>query len=97
MAKYGVVLDAMRPGCVGVERRLRCGVLYLRDRAAAAGERAGWEAATVLAAINSIATVHAFASMPFDQLDTLHRSLTRMMLSAMALETRGPGSDAHVA
>ena len=88
--RYGPVLDALRPCCGEIERRRRCGILYLRDRATAAMRVAGWEAAAILRHIEALACVHAVASMPADQLEELHHSMTRLMSVAMALDMRGP-------
>lgn len=91
VAHYAPTLDALRPGCGEDERRRRCGVLFLRDRAAAAQREATWEAQVVLAAIESIATVHAFGPMAAAELETLHHGLIRLMMVARAFEMRGPG------
>lgn len=92
IARYSPTVDAFLP-CVGEEeRRLRCGVLYCRDKASAALRRARWEPSLVLRAIESMATVNAFAAMPIENLRELRGALVRLMIVAMALETRGPGS-----
>ena len=88
--RYGATLDALRPGCRDRERRLRCGILYMRDRASAALRVAGWEASLVLAAVESLASVHAFAPMPAAELDELHHGLIRLTSVASALDMRGP-------
>lgn len=88
--RYGPTLDTILPGCGERERRLRCGILYLRDRANAAHRIAGWEATLVLHSIEALASVHAFAGMPPSQLEELHHSMTRLMGVAMALDMRGP-------
>lgn len=93
IAAYEPTIDILRPHCGDAEKRLRCGILYLRDRANAARRRACWEACVVLHAIESLATVHAFASMAPEELETLNHALTRMMLVAQALEVRGPKGD----
>ena len=91
--RYGPTLEAMRPGCGAIERRQRCGILYLRDRAAAALRVAGWEASHLLSAIVSLGTVHAFATMPAAELEELHHQLVRVMSAAMALDQRGPRAE----
>ena len=92
VAIYKPALAGLLPGCDGEEARLRCGVLYLRDRAARARPIAATATAGVLLdAINDIAGHYALAPLPLEELDTLHRALVRVMLSAQALETRGPG------
>jgi hypothetical protein len=45
--RYGGVLDALRPDCGEIERRRRCGIPYLRDRATAPIRVAGWESIDV--------------------------------------------------
>jgi hypothetical protein len=93
VARYVPVLEALRPGCDDEERRHRCGILYLRDRAAAGRRRASWEADQVLATIESLATVHGFRSMTIGQLDLLRRSLIGLMSIATMLETDGPRAE----
>ena len=88
--RYGPTLDALRPGCGPEERRLRCGILYLRDRATAALRVAGWEARCILEHIEALAAVHAFATMPTEELAELRRGMIRLMQTAMALDMRGP-------
>lgn len=90
VARYGEVLDALRPGTAGDERRQRCGILYLRDRATAALRIAGWEAAQVLHVIVQLATVHGLGSMTSTELETLHASITRLFSVATTLEQCGP-------
>lgn len=93
VVRYGPVLDAMRPGCRGTDQRLRCGILQMRDRATAALRVAGWEAAGVLQHVVALSSVHAFASMPTNELEELHHSMIRLMGAAMALDMRGPRSN----
>lgn len=88
--RYGPTIDAMRPCCADQERRYRAGILYLRDRATAGLRVAGWEGSMVLRTIESLASVHAFASMPLAELEELHHGMTRLMSVAMALDMRGP-------
>lgn len=90
---YSATLDALRPCCGEVERRRRCGILYMRDRATAAIPVASFESSMILHTVASIASLHAFATMPPDQLDELHRSLVRLMQVAGALDTRGPRAE----
>lgn len=90
VARYSAVVLALKPGCIDGELRARCGILYLRDRATAAMRIAGWEAANVLQAIVSLATVHGLRPMPESELDALHYSLTRLMATATHLEQHGP-------
>jgi len=90
VACYSAALDAMRPGCGDDERRHRCGILYQRDRATAALRVAGWEASLILRSVESLATVHAFASCPLDELEELNCQMVRLMSAAMALDQRGP-------
>lgn len=91
--RYGPVLDTMLPGCRDVERRRRCGILFLRDRATAALRVAGWEAAAILQHIVALASVHGTASMPPSQLEELHHTMIRLMNAAQALDMRGPRGD----
>lgn len=84
---YGPALDAMMPGKSGEERRLRCGLMLMRDRARRAREIAGWEADRVLAAVFDIASEHALSPMSVDQLKHLHYNLVRLVASASNLET----------
>lgn len=95
IARYRPTVAQFLPAIDDESARLRCGILYLRDKASGAERVARWEASTVLAAIASIATQHAFTEMPLEQLETVHASLVRMMMAATALEVRGPGSDGH--
>ena len=88
--RYAPTLDAFRPGCGEEERRRRCGILYLRDRATAGLQVAGWEAAAILRHIEALASVHGLATMPPAQLEELHHSMTRLMSVAVALDMRGP-------
>lgn len=88
--RYSATLDAFLPGCGGEERRRRCGILYLRDRATAGLQVAGWEAAAILRHIEALACVHGLATMPPAQLEELHHSMTRLMSVAVALDMRGP-------
>ena len=90
IARYAPTLASFRPGCGETERRLRCGILYMRDRAAAALRVAGWEASLILHAVESMATVHAFAPMPAVELEELHHGLVRLTMTASALDQRGP-------
>lgn len=87
---YAPTVDTFLPCIPADEKRLRCGILYLRDRATAAMAVASWEASQALAPIASLASVHAYGPMTQEQLRTLRASLTRMMMVAQALETRGP-------
>ena len=93
IARYAPTLDALRPGCGERERRLRCGILYLRDRASAAMRVAGWEASLILQTVESLAGVHAFATMPAAELDELHHGLVRLTSVANALDQRGPRAE----
>ena len=88
--RYGPTVDAMRPCCGPEEKRRRCGILYLRDRATSGLRVAGWEAAMILRTIESLAGVHALSSMPPDELEELHHGMVRLMRVAMALDMRGP-------
>lgn len=90
VARYSETLEALRPGCNEVERRRRCGILYMRDRATAALRVAGWEAAGILKHVEALGCVHAVATMPPDQLEQLHHSMIRLMRVAMSLDTHGP-------
>ena len=90
--RYGTSLDALRPCCCPDERRLRCGLLYLRDRATAGQRVAGWEAGLVLQVIETLALAHTYATMPIEQLRELHHGMVRLLTVAMALEMRGPGA-----
>ena len=80
----------MRPGCVGDDRRRRCGILYMRDRATAALRTAAWEAAAILTHVEALASVYAFASVSAAELEELHHGLIRLMGTAQALDMRGP-------
>src|SRR3546814_19262090 len=80
--RYGPTLDALCPGFDGVQRRQRCGILYLRDRATAGLRVAGWEASMVLRTIESLACVHVFATMPAGELEELHHALVRLLVVA---------------
>ncbi len=93
VARYAPTLDALRPGCSGMDQRLRCGILYMRDRATTALQVAGWEAGAILQHVVALATVHAFAPMPANELQELHHSMTRLMGAAQALDMRGPRSE----
>jgi hypothetical protein len=95
--RYGSALDLLMPGLNEDNRRLRCGILFLRDRAMRAANFASWEAAVALGGIVSLSSVHGYAPMTTEALETLHAALMRMMLAATALETRGPRSEQHVA
>ena len=88
--RYGPILDVLRPGCGPEERRLRCGILYLRDRATAALRVAGWEARPILAHIEALAAVHGVATMPAEELRELRGQMVRLLSVAMALDMRGP-------
>jgi hypothetical protein len=90
--RYGAVLDNLRPGVTGEERRRRCGILYLRDRAMAERPAAGWEATAILLHVEALAAVHAFASISAAELEELHHGMLRLMQTAMALDMRGPRS-----
>lgn len=93
IVRYATTVSHFMPGIDDETQELRCRILYLRDKSMAAQRTATWDAAQILATIVSIASVYAFAAMPFDQLQTVHKSLMRLMMAATALEVRGPGSD----
>jgi hypothetical protein len=84
---YGPALDALMPGKVGEERRLRCGLMLMRDRALRARETAGWEADMILAAVWKMASEHALSPMPIEMLRHLHYNLIRLVGTASSLET----------
>ncbi|WP_298690490.1 hypothetical protein [uncultured Sphingomonas sp.] len=94
LARYGPVLDGLKPGCSDEERRRRCGILYLRDRAIAGRNRSSWEASIVLGALESLSCVHATTSMSTDKLDVFHRAMVGLMAIATMLETGGPQAEA---
>lgn len=96
VARYVPILEGLRPGARGDEQRMRCGILYLRDRAIAGRDRACWEASLVLGALETMACVHATRSMAIDQLDTVHRSMVGLMSIATMLEQHGPASEAKL-
>ncbi|MFL0418413.1 hypothetical protein ACH0CP_12745 [Sphingomonas sp. 179-I 2A4 NHS] len=90
--RYAPTVDTFLP-CLGEEeKRLRCGILYMRDKATAASRHARREPELILSTITTIATEHAFAAMPIEHIRELHAGLVRLMMVAIALETRGPGS-----
>lgn len=92
IAAYGSTVDTFMPQCGPEERRLRCGILYCRDKALASIRHARWEAALVLETVHRIAIANAFTAMPLDQLREVRAALVRLMTVAMAVEARGPGS-----
>lgn len=88
---YGPALDRIMPGKQGDERRLRCGMMLMRDRATRAREKAGWEADQILAAVQHIAAEHALSPMTAEQLKHLHYNLVRLVATASNLETVAQG------
>src|SRR3546814_17883664 len=94
--RYGPTLDALCPGFDGVQRRQRCGILYLRDRATAGLRVAGWEASMVLRTIESLACVHVFATLPAGELEELHHALVSLMVVAMDHDMLRPGGGGQV-
>ena len=96
VARYIPILEGLRPGARGNEQRMRCGILYLRDRAIAGRDKACWEASLILGALESMACVHATRSMALDQLDTVHRSMLGLMNIATMLERHGPAREAII-
>lgn len=84
---YGPALDRIMPCKDGEERRLRCGMMLMRDRAMKARERAGREADMVLAAVQIIAAESALSTMSAQQLKHLHYNLVRLVATASNLET----------
>lgn len=95
VARYASTVTQFMPGIDDESRDLRCRILYLRDKSMAAQRTATWDAAQILGTIASIGTAYAFASMPIEEIETVHKSLVRLMMAATALEVRGPGSNQH--
>lgn len=91
IARYEPTVDTFLPLCSDEEKRLRCGVLYIRDKASSSIRYARPEPGMILQTIESIAATNAFAPMPIDHLSELRAGLVRMMMVAMAFEARGPG------
>jgi hypothetical protein len=88
---YGPALDRLMPCKDGEERRLRCGMMLMRDRAMRAREKAGWESGLILRAVQDIASEHALSPMSVEQLKHLHYSLVRLVATASNLETISQG------
>lgn len=80
-------LDALMPGKGDEERRLRCGMMLLRDRAIRARQEAGWEADMVLGAVQNIASENALAPMALEDIRHLHYNLLRLVATASNLQT----------
>lgn len=95
IVRYASTVSQFLPGIDDETKELRCRILYLRDKSMAARRTATWDAAQILGTIVSIGTQYAFANMPIEQLETVHKSLVRLLVAATALEVRGPGSDRH--
>ncbi|RDE06236.1 hypothetical protein [Sphingomonas aracearum] len=92
IARYIPTVDTFLP-CLGPEeKRLRCGILYIRDKATAAVRHARREPAIILQSVVMIASEQAYATMPIEQVRELRHALVRLMMTASALEERGPGS-----
>lgn len=90
ISRYEATVDALVPGIEVTQRRQRCGILYLRDRASNGLRTASWEAGLALQVIEQIASLHWSRRMLPSELEALHGSLLRIMSAAMALETCGP-------
>lgn len=88
---YGPALDRLMPCKDADERRLRCGMMLMRDRAMRAREKAGWASDMVLAAVQSIANESALCPMSAEQLKHLHYNLVRLVATASNLETIAQG------
>lgn len=92
---YIPIVTAHLPGCAGEELQMRCGMLLMRDSAAA---RLRWiteEPGYVLEHIQRLTSKYALAIMPFDDLQMLYRTVMRLGMSAAALATLFPAAPAE--
>ena len=84
--QYIPTVQAFMPGCDGDELRERCGLLLMRDRAAATKASCAEESYYLLEHIERVATNHAFRGMPLHYLRRLRYELVKVVSAASGLE-----------
>jgi hypothetical protein len=84
--RYIPIVKHHLPACEGKELELRCSILFLRDKAAAAMRRCSEEAEGVLCEVQRIASTYAYANIPTESLGDVRYQLLRLTMAASGLE-----------
>lgn len=84
--RYIPIIRHHLPTCEGRELELRCSILMFRDTSASSMRRCSDEAHGILAEIQRLATLYAYASMPIEELAELRYRLGMLTASASGLE-----------
>jgi hypothetical protein len=84
--RYRLIVEHHCPAISEEELQVRCSILLVRDKATSSLRRCSEEAHGILTEIQRLGDLHAFRSMPLEQLAELRRQMVRLLSCASGLE-----------